>query len=55
MGNENDKRKNPFGMKIEVIGTNLTQYKHLLLKAKSSNSIQNYWKFHYESKANVNE
>lgn len=55
MGNENDKRKDAFGMNIELIGTNLTQYKNLISKAKSSNSIQNYWKFHYESNKNVYE
>ena len=55
MGNETSFRKDAFGMNIELIGTDLTQYKKLISKAKSSNSIQNYWTFHYESNLNVNE
>lgn len=54
MGNDASLRNDAFGMNIELIGTNLTYFKELISKAKSSNCIQNYWKFHYEKNMDVN-
>ena len=55
MGNDIFLRNDAFGMNIELIGTNLIHFKEIISKAKSSNSIQKYWKFHYDNKISVNE
>ena len=52
MGN-NCLKKEAFEMNIQLIGQNLSNYKAFISKTKNKNSIQNFWKFNYDSDLDV--
>ena len=54
MGNKPNSNKDAYGMNVQLIGKYLTNYKDIISKGQSKNSIQNFWKFEYNSYLDVN-
>lgn len=55
MGAKHNGKKNPYDMNVELIGTNLENFKIKISTPKNKYCIENYWNFHYEKGKNVDE